>query len=72
MESAGSVGNGRKDVVVFEAFTALEERQLDEEINFGNVAAELFDQGGRGHRGAAGGEEVIGEEDGSPGACFFL
>ena len=64
--SAGGIRlvvDGGEDGVIFEAVSAFEKGEFDQEINLGNGAPEFGDQRGGGHRRPAGGEEVIDNDD---------
>ena len=52
-----------EDVVLGEAFAAAEEVEFDGEGEAGDFAAELFDELDGGFHGAAGGEQVVDEQD---------
>jgi hypothetical protein len=52
-----------EDVVLLEAVAAFEEVELDGEGEAGDLAAELLDELDGGFHGAAGGEQVVDEDD---------
>ena len=67
--STGSIGvvNEGLNAVIAEFFTAIEEAELDEEGNGDEVGLESVKELNRGGSGAAGGEEVVDEQDLFPG-----
>ena len=52
-----------EDVVLFEAVAAFEEVEFDGESQAGDISAELLDELDGGFHGAAGGEQVVDEDD---------
>src|SRR3712207_4653030 len=65
---SGLVLEQRAHVVAVEALAAGEELKLDDEGEAGHFAAEPFDQLADGFGRAAGGEQVVGDEDAVAGA----
>ena len=57
-----SKDNGGKDGIALQLVAAVEEGQFDEEFDFDDPTAELFDQAGGGGGGAAGGQQVVHEQ----------
>ena len=58
------VDEDRLDLVVAEHFSAAEEGEFDQKGHSGDLRAELVEQLERRARGAAGGEEVVHQQDG--------